>query len=228
MATRDEISAARRAILTSYETNLSLCAPFLTVLPVTGASVSILATPAGLSTMCATDDLAAHLDELQFDLGEGPGWDALRSREPVLHNDFARDGTARWPLFGTAASALTLAGLYAFPLAVGSLELGAIGLYTTTPTVLTGSEIAGASAMAETASWQVLRRIVTDDEPVESAPYSRREIHQATGMVLAQLDVSAEDAILLLRAHAFSSGRSVREIANDVVERRIIFEAEEQ
>lgn len=228
MATHSEISAARLAILTSHETNLSLCAPFLTVLPVTGASVSVLATPAALSTMCATDDFAASLDELQFDLGEGPGWDALRSRQPVLDSQFAVDGHVRWPLFGAAASGSILRGIYAFPLAVGSLELGAIGLYSTAPTVLSDSEIAGASALAETVSWQVLRRIVSDDEPVEESSYSRREIHQATGMVLAQLDVSAEDAILLLRAHAFSSGRSVKEIANDVVERRLIFEAEEQ
>lgn len=228
MATYDEITAARLAILTSHETSVTLCAPFLTVLPVSGASVSVLATPAALSTMCATDDFAAYLDELQFDLGEGPGWEALRSRRPVLESDFVIHGSTRWPHFGAALSGSVLRGMYAFPLAVGSLELGAVGLYSTKPMVLSESEIAGATAMAETVSWQVLRRIVTDEEPAEDSPYSRREIHQATGMVLAQLDVSAEDAILLLRAHAFSSGRSVKEIANDVVERRLIFEAEEQ
>jgi hypothetical protein len=228
MATHDEISAARLAILTSHETRVSLCAPFLTVLPVTGASVSVLATPAALSTMCATDDFAAYLDELQFDLGEGPCWDALRLREPVVESAFSTHGASRWPLFGNALNGSALRGLYAFPLAVGSLELGAIDLYSTSPVMLSDSELAGARTLAETVSWQVLRRIVTDEEPVEESPYSRREIHQATGMVLAQLDVSAEDAILLLRAHAFSSGRSVREIANDVVERRLIFDAEEQ
>lgn len=34
---------------------------------------------------------------------------------------------------------------------------------------------------------------------------SRATVHQATGMVVAQLGVSAEDALALLRAHAFSS-----------------------
>jgi hypothetical protein len=37
---------------------------------------------------------------------------------------------------------------------------------------------------------------------------SRREIHQATGMVLAQLNIAVDDAALLLRAHAFASGRT--------------------
>jgi hypothetical protein len=40
-------------------------------------------------------------------------------------------------------------------------------------------------------------------------------------MIIAQLDVTAEDASLLLRAYAFSSGRTVREVANDMVERRL-------
>ncbi|MCU1414843.1 MAG: transcriptional regulator, partial [Microbacteriaceae bacterium] len=49
----------------------------------------------------------------------------------------------------------------------------------------------------------------------------------ATGMVIAQLDISADDALLLLRAHAFSSGRSVREVSADVVSRRLVFSPED-
>jgi hypothetical protein len=45
-------------------------------------------------------------------------------------------------------------------------------------------------------------------------------------MILAQLDISAADAALLLRAHAFSSGRTVAEVASDVIERRIDFTAD--
>lgn len=228
MSTHDEFNAARLAIITSHESRSSLCAPFLAVLPVTGASVSMLATPVALSTMCATDDFAAYLDELQFDLGEGPSWDALSSREPVIDNDFDGEGHTRWPLFRAAVTGGIVHGIYAFPLAVGGLELGAIDLYSSLPTALSESEIAGATAMAEVTSWEVLRRIVADDEPEPETPYSRREVHQATGMVLVQLDITAEDAILLMRAHAFSSGRSVREIANDVVECRLVFEVGEQ
>jgi AmiR/NasT family two-component response regulator len=51
--------------------------------------------------------------------------------------------------------------------------------------------------------------------------YSRRIEHQATGMVLAQLNVSAADAHVIIRAHAYAHGRSVREISNEIVERRL-------
>ncbi|WP_375372628.1 ANTAR domain-containing protein [Clavibacter capsici] len=48
-------------------------------------------------------------------------------------------------------------------------------------------------------------------------------MHQATGMVIAQMGLSAADALLVLRGHAFATNRSVRDVANDVVERRLDF-----
>ncbi len=52
---------------------------------------------------------------------------------------------------------------------------------------------------------------------------SRAEIHQATGMVLAQLGFSATDALARLRAHAFVEQRLLIDVAEDVVARRLTF-----
>lgn len=43
------------------------------------------------------------------------------------------------------------------------------------------------------------------------------EIHQATGMVLAQLGISAENALARLRAHAFAEQRPLVDVARAVV-----------
>ena len=43
-------------------------------------------------------------------------------------------------------------------------------------------------------------------------------------MVAVQLGVPVADALLRLRAHAFSSGRPVSDVADDVVARRFRFE----
>ena len=51
----------------------------------------------------------------------------------------------------------------------------------------------------------------------------RAEVHQATGMILAQLDVPAQDAFVRLRAHAFATRRPLADIARDVVARRLVF-----
>jgi hypothetical protein len=211
----------------------SLCSPFLSVLPVTGAAISVLAGVSGQSTMCSSDATAARLDELQFDLGEGPCWDAMTARTPVLRPDFGRGDAHRWPMFTDAVRGdprgAEVQAIFAFPLFVGSLDIGAVDLYSTTSAPLEGHEVTDATELASVAAWQVLRRILSDT-PTDDAPgpstFNRREVHQATGMVLAQLDISAEEAALLLRAHAFASGRTVAEVAGDVVERRLNFAAD--
>ena len=53
------------------------------------------------------------------------------------------------------------------------------------------------------------------------------QVHQATGMVQVQLDVSIEDAFLMLRARAFASGRPLIDVAIDVVERQLFFSPED-
>lgn len=225
MNERSGFEHARRALTDSWTDGTTLCAPFLSLFPVTGAAVSILVNgAAGQSTVCASDRTAARLDELQFDLGEGPCWDALATRHPVLVGDFALHGRQSWPAFGEAvggdAETAGVASLFAFPLVIGSLDIGAVDLYSTTGSQLDDGDVSDASGLADVAAWQVLRRILGDQ--IENEPgYSRREVHQATGMIIAQLGVSPEEASLLLRAHAFAAERSVREIASDVVARRI-------
>lgn len=231
---RDEFIRAQRELSFSFERKTSLCAPFVALLPVSGASVSILATSLGQSTVCSSNSTASRLDELQFDLGEGPCWEALASGQPVLTTDL-KAAQSVWPIFIGAVyddpQASKVGAMFAFPLTVGSLDIGAVDLFTTQITELTLSEVADASALADVAAWQVLRSILQDpanDQALDSdglppSPSSRREVHQATGMVLAQLNISAADAALLIRAHAFASGRTVREVATDIVERRLDF-----
>jgi AmiR/NasT family two-component response regulator len=51
----------------------------------------------------------------------------------------------------------------------------------------------------------------------------RREVHQATGMLTVQLDVTATEAFLRLRAHSFATGRAIQDVAHDVVARVLDF-----
>ena len=47
--------------------------------------------------------------------------------------------------------------------------------------------------------------------------------HQAAGMVAAQLDVSVGQALVRLRAYAFGNERALKDVADDVVARRLRF-----
>jgi hypothetical protein len=42
-------------------------------------------------------------------------------------------------------------------------------------------------------------------------------VHQATGFLSSQLDITLDDALALLRAHALANGHSLYQLARDVV-----------
>ena len=66
----------------------------------------------------------------------------------------------------------------------------------------------------------------TSIQDAGQGPWSERaEVHQATGMVVAQLGVPEADALALLRAHAFSHDQSVADTAHAVIDRQLTFSA---
>jgi len=114
--------------------------------------------------------------------------------------------------------------VFAFPMWIGRIAIGSVGLYAGGPSALPSRSIARASALARSTAGAVLDRAVRvarPERPGEWSPdgYARREIHQAVGMIAAQTGGSTADAMLLLRAAAFASARSVRDVSIDVVRR---------
>lgn len=227
MSDRRAFGAAIEELSSAHENGTSLCDPFLRVLPITGISISTLGGPFGSETVCASDEQAARLDELQFDLGEGPCWDAMSTRRPVLTPDLHGAVPSSWPVFLQSIGDAPVGALHAFPLTLGSLDIGAVDLYSRQPGALSDAQIVDTVALASIVALQVLRRALSAQtlKPDAEADdgYSRRVVHQATGMVLAQLGLSAADALLVIHGYAFSHGRSVREVAVDVVGRRLDF-----
>lgn len=209
-----------------------LCAGFLESLPISGVAISVFSGLAPETMVCASDAVAARIDELQFDLGEGPRWEALQTRRPVLLSDVRRETHTDWPVFAKALLELDVSALFVFPLVLGALDVGVAELYSSKPGPLTRADQSTALELADAATWRLLRQLLslspadgTEPQP-DGSPLSRREVHQATGMVLAQAGTSARDALLLIRAHAFSQGRTVREVARDVVSRKLDFTPE--
>lgn len=227
MPDRRAFGTAVEELSSAHHNATSLCRPFLRVLPITGAAIATLGVPFGTETICASDKQAARIDELQFDLGEGPCWDALATRRPVLIPDLHGTVASSWPVFLQAMGDAPVGALYTFPLVLGSLNIGAVDLYAKRPGTLSEVQVTDAVALAGLVALQVLRRTLSAqplklDEEADDG-YSRRVVHQATGMILAQLGLSAADALLVIHGYAFSHGRSVREVAADIVARRVDF-----
>jgi hypothetical protein len=202
-----------------------LASPFLELLPISGVAISVFDQNRRATLIQATDSTASRLEELQFDLGEGPSVDAFRTATLVTVPDLA--AADRWPAFLTSAAALAVGAIFAFPLMLGAASTGTVTCYRTTPGRRDHEAVDIGGSLCRAIAGPAFRRAIvlaTDESPDENPPVeSRREIHQATGMVLTQLNITATDALSRLRAYAFSSGYTLQEIAHDVVSRRLNF-----
>src|SRR5436190_917582 len=177
-------------------------------------------------SICATDSVSALIEQLQYDLGEGPSVDAYHLDEPVLEPDLARPRTSRWVAFTAPALAAGVRAVFGFPLQVGAVRLGALNLYCDRPGPLTDDQHANAMVMARIAAETVV--VLQANAPpgriaaeLEASADFRYVVHQATGMVAAQLDVSVAHALIRLRAYAFGNDRPLVSVAEDVVARRL-------
>lgn len=211
--------------------DLRLCTRFVSALPITGAAISVFGGMVPETSICASDVMAARLDEMQFDLGEGPRWHSASSMLPVHEPDVQHSRHENWPMFGAALAQTRVAALFVYPLSVAAINVGVVELYSLKPGPLSTKDDAIAQALASETAWTLLDHLLSmqeatrSTEPRDSAPLSRREIHQATGMVLVQLSSSATEALVRMRAHAFAHDRSLRDVAGDVVGRRLVFSA---
>lgn len=123
---------------------------------------------AGGAVVCATDEGSARIEELQFTLGEGPCVDAVRTGAPVLvpnlgePNDLNVD---RRPGFMEGAGAAGVRAVFAFPLRVGAINVGALDLYRNRPGALTAAQLSGALNQHTVTRSAGRHRLVTADVP---------------------------------------------------------------
>jgi len=214
---------------------LRICELCVELVGVTGAGISTVTATRNRGVVCATDGIAHHIETLQLESGEGPCVDAANHRGPVMIADLRDHGevlSSRWPIFLPDAIAAGVGAVFALPLRIGAIGVGVLDLYRKDPGPLTEPQLAFSLMAADAAALALLyvdRDELGGDVPPADAPSSLREaqIHQATGMVSVQLNLSVEDALLMLRARAFASGRPLTDVARDVVELRLRFSAEE-
>jgi hypothetical protein len=204
-------------------------------LDLTGGGISMVTASGNRGVVCATDDVSARIEDLQFTLGEGPCIDAVAAGAPVLIGDldeFGGTGPARWPAFMEAAAAAGVRAAFAFPLRIGAISVGALDLYRDRPGDLTADQLGAALMAADVAGVALMHLDTSSDDAFDGDLGTRStyqlQVHQATGMVQVQLGITTEEAFLALKARAFASGRSVADVASDVVQRRLRFTLEDQ
>ena len=206
------------------------CGRCAMLLGATGAGIALISKGEAGGVLCASGPLADAAEELQFLLGEGPGFSAAEAGRPVLEPDLANPLELRWPSYRDQALAYGVGAEFSFPLRAGTVSIGALDVYQEHAGELTDEQHANALAVAAVTTRVVL---ATQSQaaggelalPLDGVAGARAHLHQAAGVVAAQADMTADDAMLVLRAYAFAHELGLDSVARSVIERRLRFDA---
>lgn len=209
-----------------------LCAACVQHLGVDGASISFVGAGTMQGTFGSSSPLSRTLDELQYTYGQGPCLDAIALHRPILVPNLNDPGEDRWPALTQAILGHGIQAVFALPVAVASTPIGALDLYRRTTGPLDDGALTGGSFAAGLAGLPLLELMtsVADSQKAadgqgscdQLASLERVEVYQATGMIVAALEVTPGDALVRLRAHAISRSLTASEVAYQILNRRLV------
>jgi hypothetical protein len=207
-----------------------ICALAVSRLAVTGVGVSLVRRPDlpnEQSLAWASDPVAARLEDLQLTVGEGPGLAAVASDTPVLVPELAA-AVGRWPAFAPAALVVGAAAVFSFPLVLGAIRLGSLDCYRDTPGELRPDQVSDALVLAEAAFAAVLTEAAGHD-PDDLGWISdiHAEVHQACGIVMYELKITIDVALMRIRAYAYVNDLPIGVVARQIVERQLSLNTEQ-
>lgn len=197
------------------------------VLPVDGVALGVFDEGFRLP-LAASGAFAAAAERLEFTAGCGPGFSTSASGVPSLATEglLARE----WPILHDLLVTWTpLRAVLALPLPGRLRGVGGLDLYFHDPAGPRARDIAEAHLVAGLVAGQL--DAVAGHPPTTGtgeprwlatpAADRRGRVWMAVGMVIAALQLDADDALALLRAHAYATDATVDDLAEDLLARRI-------
>jgi hypothetical protein len=209
-------------------TSAALCTVAAEFLAVDGAGIVLSSDNGDLTSLCASNDTAGALMDLEIVVREGPAVDACRGRAVNEPNLLDAAGV-RWAMYAPPALALGARAVFGYSIRIGAVRFGALSLYRTTAGPLSASQETDAYLMASVVGRDILTEragglredLVSELDGASMLDFS---VHQAAGMVAVQGSMSVGDALVNLRAHAFASSRELRALAVSVINRDTRFD----
>ena len=197
-----------------------LCYAARDLLAADGASITLENSTPGRVTLCSTDRCAELLEDLQDVIGEGPCPYAFAAGRPMIAA-LGAAGAACWPQFAAAAKKIIgpVGVVWSLPIRPARQTLGTISLYRLAHGNL-AEPLDAAQSLANSAGAVLLTNPQAFLDSC-AAWSSRAVVHQATGMLIAQLGVHPAGALAILRSHAFASNQELTQVAAAVVDRKL-------
>lgn len=209
----------------------AICRTAVAAIAVDGAGLSLL-TREHRGPVCADGPFPSLGEELQFSLGEGPCADAFEAGELIEVTDLTSHEGRRWPIFSEGMANAGAGSLAAFPLRIGGARFGALTLYRSAYGRLSSNQVADGYVIAQLAAHLIVADQAQIDgdlviSDIETGFARMEQIHQATGMIMAQVSLGAEDALARLRGAAYAAQCSALDLAMDIVNGKVVLPRDE-
>lgn len=176
--------------------------------------ISIVHRDGRIETMAGTDQLVWELDAMQYDLREGPCYDAI-DREPVMvSNELRHD--QRWPRYVPRAVAQGVQAQMGLRLFIERETLGGLNLYSTESDTIDPHVQHMAELFATHAALALgkARRI----EDLTTAMQTRKVIGQALGIVMERYQLDEDRAFQFMVRVSSHTNVKLRDIAQELVD----------
>lgn len=171
----------------------------------------------GIDTPAASSDVLKRLDELQFEMRQGPCFDALRKHEVVISDDLAADD--RWPRWGArVANEIGVGSIVSYRLFTTADTLGAMNLYSRSTHAFGPEDVYNGEALA--ANVAVALADAQNVTNLESAITTRTVIGQAEGILMERFDLSPAQGFAVLRRVSQDRNIKLNRIAEELVRTR--------
>ncbi|NAZ86566.1 GAF domain-containing protein [Kineococcus indalonis] len=191
------------------------------------AGLSLMSGPDARVPLGASDEVAAVAERLQYTVGDGPCFAAMRTGRAVLVTE--HEWEQQWPVLAEQHFARTpFRGGLSVPLRVDSARIGVLDLYLRRSRPLGGADVMEAQHIAAAVTDVLLDTLREHRDGPEhgaalgtwldsAAARRRRQVWIATGMANLVLALPSDQALAVLRAHAYASERTLDALADDVV-----------
>ncbi len=175
-----------------------------------------------LRFVTATNATAVAAEHAQEEHQAGPCLASIHDRRPVPVADL-RDHTDDWPAYCADVLGHGVHAVLGIPLILDDERIGSLDVYQRAPREWSDAEINSATVLADIAAAYVLNaselaRTQRTAEQLQHALDSRVVIEQAKGVVAAKRELPVDEAFRLIRQHARSNNRTVREVALGVLD----------
>jgi GAF domain-containing protein len=175
-------------------------------------------------TIVSTADFVAHVDDIQYSLGQGPCLSAVADGQTVISGSLG--GDRRWPRFGSRVARLGVHSVVSLPLITDEGVLGAMNVYAHgknafTPDAGQLGELFAVPAAIAVQNAQVLAQTKRLASQLHAALSSRGVIERAIGIMMSRSGVTEAEALDRLRILSQHQHEKLPVVAQGIVQEAV-------